>query len=69
MDSEKLIEVVASYPCSYDQSRPKCIDGNGKEKVWKMISDQVQQPGSKSVLIFYDVFYFTTYSSLISSLP
>jgi len=45
MDSEKLIEVVRTHPSIYDLSDPKYSDATHKDKLWKVIGDELNQPG------------------------
>ncbi|KAM0728579.1 hypothetical protein ACS0PU_004834 [Formica fusca] len=44
MDNEKLIELVRQHVELYDLSHSKYLDGNHKEKIWKSISQELDQP-------------------------
>ncbi|KAL0109741.1 hypothetical protein PUN28_014639 [Cardiocondyla obscurior] len=44
MDNEKLIELIKEYVMLYDLSHPKYLDGQYKDKVWKVISEELDQP-------------------------
>lgn len=46
MDSGKLIEIVRSHSSLYDLSDPKYSDVTHKEKLWKVIDEELNQPGN-----------------------
>ncbi|XP_026819391.1 uncharacterized protein LOC113558073 [Rhopalosiphum maidis] len=46
MDSEKLIEIVWTHFCLYDLGDPKYSDATHKDKLWKTIGDELNQPGT-----------------------
>jgi len=58
MDSEKLIEVVRTHPSIYDLSDPKYSDATHKDKLWKVIGDELNQPG-KYLYYYYLILLYT----------
>lgn len=58
MDSEKLIEVVRTHPSIYDLSDPKYSDATLKDKLWKVIGDELNQPG-KYLYYYYLILLYT----------
>jgi len=46
MDSEKLIEIVRSHSSLYDLSDTKYSDATHKDKLWKFIGEELNQPGN-----------------------
>jgi len=51
MDSEKLIEIVRSYSSLYDLSDTKYSDVTHKDKLWKVIDEELNQPGNYSLYL------------------
>jgi len=50
MDNEKLIELVRQHNVLYDLSHAKYLDGQYKEKIWKSISEELDQPGNSNII-------------------
>jgi hypothetical protein len=46
MDKEKLIECVRAHSGLYDLSDRKYSDSAWKEKTWKIIGEELNQPGT-----------------------
>jgi len=46
MNSEKLIEIVRNHSSLYDLSDPKYSDVTHKDKLWKVIGEELNQPGN-----------------------
>lgn len=55
MNSEKLIEIVRSHSSLYDLGDPKYSDATHKDKLWKTIGDELNQPGN--YLFYLNTFF------------
>lgn len=56
MNSEKLIEIVRNHSSIYDLSDPKYSDVTHKDKLWKVIGEELNQPDN--YLFYLNLFLF-----------
>lgn len=58
MDAEKLIECVRAYSGLYDLSDRKYSDSAWEERTWRIIEEELNQPGTYLQKIGHRQYFF-----------